>query len=308
MSNKNSELIQNFVSYIKIERGYSDNTIRSYKCDLNEFNLFLNSYDNGTNIKHVEKSMIQYFLQKISKNNRSARTIARKLSSIKAFYKYLFMNSMIPHDISHSIKSPKMPKTLPNFLRKKEALKLMTAPDLTTHDGLRDRLILELFYCTGIRISELSGIKFKHIQFESKIIRILGKGNRERLVIFSDMVSTLIKKYLTDLQTNNPQEPQNYLFPQIRQSRKNNSIGHISTRTVYNIVKKYLVQVTGNEKLSPHTLRHTFATHLLDNGADLMAVKELLGHSSLSSTQIYTHVQIEKLKKVYKKSHPHAGR
>lgn len=303
---KNKDYLDQFVQYITFERRYSTNTIRSYKNDLKEYFEFLSSYDDEIDVIHAEKSSIQFFLQKCSEKGSTAKTIARKLATLKSFYKYLFINNFTQKNIATSVKTPKIPKHLPDFLKLAEVTALMELPDLSTCDGRRDKLILELFYSTGIRISELVNIKMKDIQEENRIIRIFGKGNKERLVIFSSYVAEAFKQYMIEIVKHVDIHSQEYLFPPIRKSKSKNSSNHISQKTVYNIVKKYIKQVSNNEKLSPHSLRHTFATHLLNNGADLMAVKELLGHSSLTSTQVYTHVQIDKLKNEYNKSHPHA--
>ncbi|NQU67593.1 MAG: tyrosine recombinase [Candidatus Marinimicrobia bacterium] len=302
----NNDYLDQFIEYISFERMYSSHTIRSYKNDLEEYLAFLQSYDTSVKVTKTEKSSIQFFLQKLSEKGLTARTVARKLATLKSFYKYLFLNQVTQKNIAATVKTPKLPKHLPDFLKTSEAKSLMELPDLSTIEGKRDRLILELFYSTGVRISELINIKLKDIQVENRIIRILGKGNKERLVIFSSYVAEAYKQYMIEIVKHNDIQSQEYLFPSIRKSKSNNSSNHICQKTVYNIVKKYLRQISNNEKLSPHSIRHTFATHLLNNGADLVAVKELLGHSSLSSTQIYTHVQIEKLKNEYNKSHPHA--
>jgi len=299
-------MIRQYLNYIAFERGYSPHTIRSYKNDLGEFLDFLESYDADSDISKTEKSAIQFFLQKLSSKGLCARTLARKLASLKSFYKYLFQNQLTTKNVTTTIKTPKLPRQLPDFLNPTEAATLMDLPNPSTLEGIRDKLILELFYSTGIRISELISIKLRDIQVEERIIRILGKGKKERLVIFSEYVVNAYQRYITEMAKKINIQAQKYLFPSIRKSKNTVLSGHICQKTAYSIVKKYLRQVSGNEKLSPHSIRHSFATHLLNNGADLMAVKEMLGHSSLSSTQIYTHVQIEKLKKEYDKTHPHA--
>ncbi len=289
-----------------MERGYSQHTVRSYKRDLWEFSEFLSRYDENIGLKEADKPSIQFFLQKLTEGGLSARTIARKLATLKSFYKFLLADEKITNNPAASVKTPKVPQSIPGFLQKKEIQALMELPELSTSKGIRDRLILELFYSTGMRISELVKIKMKDVQLENRIIRILGKGNKERLVILGEKASDAMRMYLSNQRKNKDFKEIIFLFPRLRKSRKTTSEGHIHQKTVYNIVKGYLCKVSGDEKLSPHSLRHTFATHMLDSGADLMSVKDLLGHKSLSSTQVYTHVQIEKLIKVYKKSHPHA--
>ena len=236
------------------------------------------------------------YIQKCSKDNVSSKTLSRKVASIKSLFKFLTQNSLIKNNISSLILSPKISKKIPNYLSKKEVAHLMSLPDLSSYKGTMHRCILEVFYSTGLRISELVQIKIDDIEIKKNIIKIKGKGNKERLVIIGKSASNSIKNYLR-LHKNSDNI---YLYP------SSNKLGlHISVSYVYKMVKKYLVDVTKNEKMSPHSLRHSFATHLLDNGADLMSVKELLGHEDLSSTQVYTHISIEKMKKIYKKSHPH---
>jgi len=229
--------------------------------------------------------------------------MCRKLASIKSFYKYLANNKIINMNIARTIKSPKVSKRLPVFLTIKEIKNLLDYPYGNSLKNIRDKLILELFYSTGIRISELVQIKIKDIDFSSKLIKIKGKGNKERFVIFGDYMDIVLNEYMGKRCMDKKMKESSFLFPGYL--NRSNSDTFISTRTVFSIVKKYINKISDNEKLSPHSMRHSFATHLLEKGANLLSVKELLGHVSLSSTQIYTHVRIEKLKSEYKKSHPH---
>ncbi|NOZ07667.1 MAG: tyrosine recombinase [FCB group bacterium] len=306
MPDGNEKLIREFLDYLRYERKYSPHTIRSYKTDLHEFSQFIQSYEASADLRVIEESVIQYYLSKQTQRGLSARTVARKLATLKSFYKYLckFDSKLI--NFARSVKSPKIPKNLPIFLREEDVAKLLEGPFENTLKGSRDRLILELFYATGIRISEMAKIRIKDIDSDEKIVRILGKGNKERIVILGQKALDALKDYLKFRNNDERYYHSEFLFPRERGKNNPNNSGSISIKTVYNIVKKYFRLLFGEEKLSPHTFRHSFATHLLDRGADLMSVKDLLGHSSLSSTQIYTHVQIEKLKKAYKKAHPHA--
>ena len=213
----------------------------------------------------------------------------------------MLINNMIRTNIAKFVKTPKTNRELPHYLSLKEAKDILSLPIGNDKEILRDRLILELFYATGVRISELIKIHLKDIRLEENLIHILGKGNKERIVIIGSEAKTALLNYLEMLNEKNANE-QGFLFPPIRKNKNNT----IAPKTVFNIVKKYLKIVSDDEKLSPHSLRHTFATHMLNNGADLMAIKDMLGHNSLSSTQIYTHLQPEKLKKVYQQAHPHA--
>jgi integrase/recombinase XerC len=303
MLNKNLKIVEIFLQYLQVERQYSPDTIRAYKVDLEQF---FESVDSKLKLSQISINNIQQFIQELSRNKMSERTLSRKLASIKSLFKYLVRQEEVPVNIAKLVKSPKIPKRLPNYLSSTEIASLLDYPYGESFKDSRDRLILELFYATGLRISELIKIKCAHIQLESGTIKVLGKGNKERVVIFGATASEILRTYLMQRGELKQYELSPYLFPQIKKSIDGSMKSHIHVRTVFNIVKKYIRQISSDEKLSPHSLRHSFATHLLDNGADLMAVKDLLGHASLSSTQIYTHVQVKKLKEVYNQAHPHA--
>ena len=299
--NKGEVLIIEFLDYKENIRRCSEHTIRAYNIDLNQYLKF--SLKKNFELLDTKSEDIQYYLSEIGQGDISNASMARKLASIKSFYKYLANNKIIPTNIARSIKSPKKSKRLPNFLSVKEIKNLLDYPYGESLKDMRDRLVLELFYATGIRISELVQIKDKNIIFFDKLIKIKGKGNKERFVIFGDGLVSILNDYMEKRDLEQKNDKSFFLFPGY--SKKSSLSAHISTRTVYSIVKKYIKKISNNESLSPHSIRHSFATHLLDNGANIMSVKELLGHASLSSTQIYTHVKIEKLKKEYNKSHPH---
>ena len=292
----NKKIINQFLLYIEKERKFSKNTIRSYKNDLIQFNEFLSKYDNSLNFLNIDKTAIQFYIQHCSKNKMTDKTLLRKVSTIKSLFRYLTQNELIDFNISKLIPSPKVAKKIPHYLSKKKIEELMSLPDLSTKKGLMHKSILEVFYSTGLRISELAEIKVRNLDLNKKILKISGKGDKERIVIIGQIASESIKNYLRVSKNSD----NIYLYPS---SNKMNS--HISVSYVYKMVKKYLTMITNDEKMSPHSLRHSFATHLLDNGADLMSVKELLGHNDLSSTQIYTHISTDKIKKIYKQSHPH---
>ena len=225
------------------------------------------------------------------------KTIARHISSLKSFYKFLFKNNIIDKNPMVLIKTPKLDKKLPKFLYYDDIDALLNVPDTSTFLGLRDSLILEALYSTGIRVSELVNIEIKDINFSENTILILGKGNKERYVIYGSKMENLLEKYIKERATFHPNH--DYLFV-------NRYYGKISDRSIRKIIDTNIKKGALNLKISPHTLRHTFATHMLDSGADIEIVKELLGHESLSTTQIYTHVTNESLKRVYDKSHPRA--
>ena len=301
MSLNNRDYIDKFIDYISNERKYSLHTIRAYTNDLNIFFNFLSNYNHKLNIINIDRSIIHLYIQSISKNKLSGKTLQRKVSSIKSFYKFLSDRELIKYNISDLIQIPKADKKLPNFLSQREITKLMSLPDLSSYKGVRDKSVLEVLYSTGLRISELISIEISNISRSKRTIKVLGKGSKERYVLLGKEALISIENYLIIRCKLYPNKDNFFLYPCLNKSKLN----HISTRAMFNIVKKYLVNISNNEKLSPHSLRHSFATHLLENGADLLAVKDMLGHEDLSSTQIYTHVNINKLKSVYNKAHPH---
>ena len=296
INKKNTKLIDEFLNYLNKERNFSKHTIRNYNIDLKQFSEFLYTVNTSFNFLNLDKTILQMYIHQCSKHNFSDKTLSRKVASMKSLFKFLMQNSLIENNITSLIVSPKISKKIPNYLSKKEVTHLMSLPDLSTFRGTMHKCILEVLYSTGLRISELVNIQLVDFDLQKNIIKVKGKGDKERLVIIGKSASDSIKNYLR-LGKNSDNI---YLYP------SSNKLGlHISVSYVYKMIKKYLVDVTKNEKMSPHSLRHSFATHLLDNGADLMSVKELLGHEDLSSTQVYTHISVEKMKKIYKKSHPH---
>jgi len=296
MKLNNKNLINDFLIFINDVKSFSHHTIRSYNNDLIQFLDFLKSYDESLLFIDIDKSVIQQYIQRISKSDLSDKTVLRKVSTIKSFYKFLMINDLIEFNVMELISSPKVSKRIPNYLSKKEIQLLMNLPDLSTYRGNMHRSILELFYSTGMRLSELVSIETCNVNFNKQVIKILGKGRKQRIVILGNEALKSLKDYLNyDRGYKN-----HYIYPSLINKSK-----HLSVNYVYKMVKKYLNCISKDEKLSPHSLRHSFATHLLDEGADLMSVKDLLGHEDLSSTQIYTHVTLEKIKKIYKLSHPY---
>ena len=289
--------INDFLNYLNYEKKYSYNTLRAYTKDLNDFINFTEK-ESIKSLVDIKKQHIHQFLYFLSLKKHSERTVARKLAAIKSLFNFLIRKNFLKNNIVKSISSPKIDKKLPVFLTQDKMSLLLDLPTPSNFKESRDILILELFYSTGVRISELIKIKLEDINYDNNSINILGKGNKKRLVI----IGNYAKKRLLDFLNYNKNIKTGFLFKNERKSKA----GYISERFVFNIVKKHVRKVTNNQKISPHSLRHTFATHLLNNGADLMSLKELLGHSDLSSTQIYTHVNIEQMKKAFKKAHPHA--
>jgi len=291
--------IESFMLTLEKERNFSLHTIKAYKNDLNRFNYFLNNILSRKKLKKINRNDIRKFLAEEYDNGYSSKTVARRLATIKSYFKYLVKTELIQENISIHINSPKVPKKLPNFVDKNLIDTLMNTPSLDTHIGIRDRAVLELFYSTGMRLSELVNMNIGDFEINKKLIRVIGKGNKERMIPYGRTAESAIKNYLKIRNLSlKPAFANKPLFV-------NSSEKRISKRTIQRRMNNYIKLVADGKRIGPHLLRHTFATHLLDNGADIRAVKDLLGHSSLSSTQIYTHVSIEKLKKDYTQAHPH---
>lgn len=288
-------LIDKFLKFIEFNKRYSDHTIRAYKKDLFDFSEHLGE---DILIINVNKYDLHEFIIQIS-STLSTKSLARKIATLKSFYKFIVDNEIIDINISKSIKIPKIEKKLPNYLTVNEMNSFFEKTILELDISKRDILIIDLLYSTGIRTSECAGIKYSNIDLNRKTIKIYGKGGKSRLVVYGDKTKINLIAYMES------NDKTLFLFPShhTKNKTKNNCI---STRTIYNIVKKYIKLVSSNEKLGPHSLRHSFATHLLQGGADLMTIKDLMGHESLSSTQIYTHLDAKKMKEIYDKSHPHA--
>ncbi len=281
----------NFLNYIK-NKNYSNYTINSYNKDLDNFYVYLNQ--NNTEIKKVNYKFLRGYLTVLYDKKYSKKTIARNISTLKSFFKYLKKENIIKSNPMNLIKTPKIDKKLPKFLNYDDLEKILSIPDTTTFLGKRNALILELLYSTGVRVSELVNIKLNDIDLSEEKILILGKGNKERYVLFGRKAKEKILDYLKEKMDDSP-----YLIV----NRYGNKI---SDRGIRKILDSIILEASLSYKISPHTLRHTFATHMLDSGADIEIVRELLGHESLSTTQIYTHVTSESLKRVYSETHPRA--
>ncbi len=293
------DIIDSFLITLEKERNFSLHTIKAYKNDLTRFNQFLNQGTNRIKFKEINRNDIRRFLADEYENEYTSKTVARRLATIKSFFKYLVKVELIEDNVSIHIHSPKVPKKLPNFIDKNLIDVLMTSPPLDTLIGVRDRAVLELFYSTGVRLSELVNMNIGDFHIDKKLVRVIGKGNKERIIPYGKTAESAIENYLKMRNLSfKPVFARSPLFV-------NSSEKRISKRTIQRRMNNYIKLVADGKSVGPHLLRHTFATHLLDNGADIRAVKDLLGHSSLSSTQIYTHVSIDKLKKDYTQAHPH---
>lgn len=289
--------IVEFLKYLKIEKNYSNYTIINYGKDLKVFLKFLKQ-ENIDDFNKVDYNIIRKFLENLYEYEYSNKSVARHISSLKSLYKYLLKEDIVKNNPMNLISNPKIEKKLPKFLYYNELEKLFEVPDKTTVFGMRDLTILETFYSTGIRVSELVNIKMEDIDFNNKTIKILGKGNKERIVLYGNVLSEYLDIYLSKRKEISKT---NFLFI--------NKFGNqLTDRGVRLIIENILKKGSFNYHISPHTLRHTFATHMLDNGADLRIVQELLGHSSLASTEVYTHISNERLREVYLNSHPRSGK
>lgn len=291
----NIKLLNLFIDFLSSKKRFSIHTIRAYKIDIEQLIDYLGE---DIMIKDLNKYDLHEYISIISKSITS-KSLSRKIATIKSLFKFMVSENIIENNISKSIKAPKISKKLPNHLTIDEMNLFFNKSLDMLEIPLRDLSIIDLLYSTGIRVSECASILISNINFKSNSIKILGKGNKERIVLFGDKTKKNLIRYINEENI----QIDGYLFVSGNKKSKNN---YITTRTIYNIVKKYIKFISSNEKLGPHSLRHSFATHLLQTGSDLMAIKDLLGHSSLSSTQIYTHLDTKRMKEIYDKSHPHA--
>lgn len=292
-------LIAKFLQYLSTERRYSINTTEAYKNDLMQFVEYINKQYNLENINEANHLIIRSWLAFLVERGENISTVKRKLSTLKTFFKYLLKNKVITTNPMSKIITPKSSKRLTYFLDEDTAVNLFEDIDFgDDFIGKRDKLIFDLFYSTGIRVSELCNLKDADIDFYKSTIKVLGKRNKERIIPITERLCNVIKDYIV-IRDLNMLSLSGMLF--LNDKGKN-----INRHNVYLIINKNLSLVTTLKKRSPHVLRHTFATHMLNNGADINTVKEILGHTSLAATQVYTHNTIEKLKKVYKKAHPKA--
>ena len=290
--------IQEFLNYLTFQKRYSQNTIISYQNDLTDFFDFICLEYNIVSVNEITATIVRTWLASLKENKASSKTINRKISSLKSFFKYQLRLNKISVSPVASISSLKVSRRLPSFIDQKDINTLLTHdffPD--TFEGKTNFLIFEILYQTGIRRNELINLKEKDVDKSSGTIKVLGKGNKERLIPANNDLLKMIREYITEKQKEFPELSENWLLVN-KKGKK------LYPKYVYNIVKFNLGKVSTNQRKSPHILRHSFATHLTNNGAEINAIKELLGHSSLASTQIYAHNTIEKLKKVHKQAHP----
>ena len=291
-----NKYIITFFEYLQFEKRYSQHTIVSYTNDINQFFDFCLKEFETDDINIISSTIIRSWLVQLKENDFTAKSINRKISTLKSFYKYLIKQNVVAASPLGNIISPKIPKRLPNYVEEKDLQTLFNHVEFSDNfEGKTKRLVLLLFYSCGIRLSELINLKISQIDYSYNQIKVLGKGNKERVIpIGNDLIKNF--KEIIELR---PETNLQNVFVTLKGKA-------LQPKTVYTFVNYYLGLITTVKKKSPHVLRHSFATHLMNNGAELNAVKELLGHSSLAATQIYTHNTIEKLKDVYAKAHPKA--
>lgn len=287
--------LSDYLEYLKYQKNYSDETIHSYSIDIEEFLDYINS--ECINICEVSYDVVKAWLINLDEKKNKSTTVSRKISSLRGFYKYLINNKVIDSNPFSLVSLPKKERHLPRFFYYNELEEMFQVPKLNTALGQRDRLLLEMLYATGVRVSELVNIKVSDINGEE--IKVLGKGNKERIVEFGDYAESILELYLKEGYKHLNIKKSEYLF-------LNNRGGKLTTRGVRYILDNIINKTTIDKKISPHMLRHTFATHLLNEGCDLLTVQELLGHESLTATSIYTHITNDRLKEVYFKCHPRA--
>jgi integrase/recombinase XerC len=293
-----SALLQNFLGYLKFEKRYSSHTLTAYTGDLEDWTHYLNKELDINLIAEVKPTMIRSWLASLKETGVTARTIVRKISALKSFYKYLLRNGVVAQSPMAQVTTPKMGKRLPSFVKEEEIVKLGGLLEISQEDwrSYNTRVLVTLFYSTGMRLSELIYLKEEQLELNRSQLKVLGKGNKERVLPLNAALIQLLKEYIAQKKE---QFPDADPFLLVTEKGKK-----LYPRYAWLLVSNVLGEATTLAKKSPHVLRHSFATHLLNNGADLNAVKELLGHSSLAATQVYTHNTIDKLREVHRKAHP----
>ena len=290
--------IREYIKYIKLERRYSEHTVDSYQSDLQQLELFLQQYWHTDSIdwSRVDRKTIRDYLGWLTVQGMRKISSARKLAAVKSFYSYLNRQQLISKNPTITIKTPKFEKRLPEFVSIENMSAILDLPPENTFAGIRNRTIVELFYASGIRRAELLGLKIKDLMTEQGLIRVLGKGEKERVIPLGSYASRCLENYLVLRQSRVKAEVENVFILESGEP--------MYAMAINRIIGKYLQKISDIKRKSPHVLRHSFATHLMNKGADIRAVKDLLGHANLSTTQIYTHTSIDHLKKIYARAHP----
>jgi integrase/recombinase XerD len=293
-----NRIFDSYLSYLSVERGLAHNTIEAYRRDIQDFLEFLRGAE--CEVVCVQRDLLMKYIQQLY-GRLSARSVVRKVVSLRSFYRFLLLDGYTQQDPTETLESPQTWRSLPKYLTQSEVEDLLQQPDLGDPLGLRDRAMLEVLYATGLRVSELVKIKLNEINFEGGFVRVVGKGGKERIVPFGETAGHYIQQYM------------DHAFPFLSRRKKGTPYlflsqkgGPMSRQNFWLLIQKHGKKAGISKQISPHVLRHSFATHLLENGADLRSVQMMLGHTDISTTQIYTHVTRERLKKVYQKHHPRA--
>lgn len=294
--------LEDFKSYIIAEKNFSEHTAKAYCSDILSFLIWMDEQS----CENVNFSKVREYLHFIQKFNYKKTTIARKIASLRTFYKYLYRERKVDSNPAMNLNNPKRPKSLPKFLTPDEVEQILNNTKIETPAGYRNRTILELLWATGMRISELSGLNFGDLNLENNEIRVFGKGAKERIILVSDRAKHYLERYIESARALVP-KGYNIGVPDENSPVFINNTGYrLQTRTVRNVINDIVEKINLPKHVTPHVFRHSFATHLIENGADLRVVQELLGHASISNTQIYTHVSTQHLKEVYNDAHPRA--
>jgi integrase/recombinase XerC len=302
MNKQSKQYLDDFRSYLIVEKNFSKHTAKAYYSDILGYLLWLSE----VNCTEVNFSKVREYLHFIQKFDYKKTTIARKIASVRTFYKYLYREKHVETNPALNLNAPKRPKPLPKFLTTEEVMNIINSAPMDTPAGYRNRVIIELLWVTGMRVSELSGLNFGDLNLEQNEITVFGKGAKERIVLIPDHSKRFLKRYL---ECTRPLIAKGYKLEPITDTTPvfiNNTGYRLQNKTISNVINDVVNSIELPKKVTPHMFRHSFATRLIEHGADLRIVQELLGHASISNTQIYTHVSTQRLKKVYNESHPRA--
>ncbi len=291
--------LNEFINYLAVERGLAQNTLESYGRDLRQYQTYLKNSQIDI-LKDANRNTILTYLNSLQSNGRAVSTVSRNLAAIKSFYQYLVRERYLDKDPAAHLESPKLEKKLPKILTIGEVEELLKQPNITLPAGLRDKAMLELLYATGIRVSELISLNISDVNLDMGYIKCYGKGAKERIVPLGSIAAKCVQDYISK---GRPKLVRTYEEASLFVNHHGN---RLTRQGFWKIIKKYAQEANIIKEITPHTLRHSFATHLLENGADLRSVQEMLGHADISTTQIYTHVTKNRLKEVYNKTHPRA--
>lgn len=298
VNEKSKDYLKDFETYLKIEKNFSMHTVRAYTGDVLVFLIWANE----NTVDEIDAKKFGEYLYFIQAQNYSKTSVARKIASIRAFYRFLYNMEIVDYNPTDTTKGPKLPKSLPDFLTEDEIDRILTNIKIETPAGYRNRVIFELLWATGMRISELSGLNYEDLNLEQNEIKVFGKGAKERIVLITDRTKKMLENYINNISDLICKKEHSGSAPLFI----NNNGYRLQNQSIRKALKQAVRDIELSKHVTPHIFRHSFATHLLENGADLRIVQELLGHASISNTQIYTHVSMQRLKSVYENAHPRA--